>query len=32
MNGYFLLKVVHVISATVLFGTGLGTAFFIKPA
>lgn len=25
---YFALKIVHVISATVLFGTGLGTAFF----
>ena len=25
---YFPLKIVHVISATVLFGTGLGTAFF----
>lgn len=25
--GYFLLKTLHVISATVLFGTGLGTAF-----
>ena len=28
MNSYFVLKVVHVISATVLFGTGLGIAFF----
>ena len=28
MNGYFVLKVVHVISAAVLFGTGLGIAFF----
>jgi uncharacterized membrane protein len=25
---YFGLKVAHVLSATVLFGTGLGTAFF----
>jgi uncharacterized membrane protein len=25
---YFGLKIVHVISATVLFGTGIGTAFF----
>lgn len=25
---YLILKIVHVISATVLFGTGLGTAFF----
>ena len=28
MNSYLVLKVVHVISATVLFGTGLGIAFF----
>jgi uncharacterized membrane protein len=28
MNGYYLLKTLHVISATVLFGTGLGIAFF----
>ena len=28
MDGYFLAKTVHVISATVLFGTGLGIAFF----
>lgn len=28
MNSYFVLKVAHVISATVLFGTGLGIAFF----
>ena len=28
MNSYLALKVVHVISATILFGTGLGTAFF----
>jgi uncharacterized membrane protein len=25
---YLLVKVLHVISATVLFGTGIGTAFF----
>lgn len=25
---YFSLKIIHVVSATVLFGTGLGTAFF----
>jgi len=25
-DAYFLLKVVHILSATVLFGTGLGTA------
>lgn len=28
MDAYFLLKTVHVLSATVLFGTGLGIAFF----
>ncbi len=28
MDGYLLLKTVHVISSTVLFGTGLGIAFF----
>jgi uncharacterized membrane protein len=28
MNSYFLLKTVHIVSSTVLFGTGLGTAFF----
>jgi uncharacterized membrane protein len=28
MNGYYLLKTVHVVSSTVLFGTGLGIAFF----
>jgi uncharacterized membrane protein len=28
VSSYFFLKTVHVISATVLFGTGLGTAFF----
>ena len=28
MNSYLVLKVVHVIGATVLFGTGLGIAFF----
>lgn len=28
MNTYFALKVIHVVSSTVLFGTGLGTAFF----
>lgn len=27
MDGYFLLKTVHVISSTLLFGTGIGTAF-----
>lgn len=29
MDSYQLLKLVHIISATLLFGTGLGTAFFL---
>ena len=29
MNTYLALKTVHVISAALLFGTGLGTAFFM---
>lgn len=28
MDGYLLVKTVHVLSAAVLFGTGLGIAFF----
>src|SRR5215469_3279171 len=28
MSAYFVLKAVHIISAAVLFGTGLGIAFF----
>ena len=28
MNVYIAVKVVHVLSATILFGTGLGIAFF----
>ena len=28
MTAYLVLKTVHVVSATILFGTGLGTAFF----
>lgn len=28
MDSYVLLKTVHIVSATVLFGTGLGIAFF----
>ena len=28
MTPYFPLKAVHIVSSTVLFGTGLGTAFF----
>lgn len=29
MNTYLLLKTLHVVSAALLFGTGLGTAFFM---
>ncbi|MFB9067784.1 DUF2269 family protein [Pseudofulvimonas gallinarii] len=29
MEPYHLLKLVHILSATLLFGTGLGTAFFM---
>ncbi len=29
MNEYLLLKLIHIMSATLLFGTGLGTAFFM---
>lgn len=32
MDSYLLIKVVHVVSATILFGTGLGTAFFLYMA
>ena len=32
MNTYLWLKLIHVISATVLFGTGMGTAFFMLKA
>ena len=28
MNSYFVLKATHIVSSTLLFGTGLGTAFF----
>jgi len=28
VDGYLVVKAVHVVSATVLFGTGLGIAFF----
>ncbi len=27
MDGYLLLRTVHIVSAAILFGTGLGTAF-----
>jgi len=32
MDAYFLLKTVHVLGATVLFGTGIGIAFFMLMA
>ena len=32
MNAYLLVKLLHVLSATILFGTGLGTAFFMLQA
>lgn len=32
MNAYLLVKLLHVLSATILFGTGLGTAFFMFQA
>jgi uncharacterized membrane protein len=28
LNTYLIIKWVHIVSATILFGTGLGTAFF----
>lgn len=32
MNSYLWIKLIHIISATVLFGTGMGTAFFMLRA
>lgn len=29
MNWFFVLKTVHILTATVLFGTGIGIAFFM---
>jgi uncharacterized membrane protein len=29
MDLYFIVKTIHIISSTILFGTGLGTAFFM---
>ena len=29
MNSYLLVKIIHIISSTILFGTGLGIAFFM---
>jgi uncharacterized membrane protein len=28
-NWYFALKLIHILSSTVIFGTGIGTAFFM---
>ncbi len=32
MSVYLWIKLVHILSATILFGTGLGTAFFMLKA
>ena len=32
MNAYLWVKLVHIVSAAVLFGTGMGTAFFMLKA
>jgi uncharacterized membrane protein len=32
MTGYLWIKLLHILSATVLFGTGMGTAFFMLKA
>ena len=32
MDPYLAIKLLHIISATILFGTGLGTAFFMFQA
>ena len=32
MNTFILIKLVHILSAAVLFGTGMGTAFFMLKA
>lgn len=32
LSAYLLVKLVHIVSATLLFGTGLGTAFFMYRA
>jgi uncharacterized membrane protein len=32
VNTYLLVKLLHIVSATILFGTGLGTAFFMLQA
>lgn len=32
MNGYAIVKTIHVISSTLLFGTGIGSAFYMLVA
>lgn len=32
MDGYAIVKTIHILSSTILFGTGLGTAFFFYRA
>lgn len=32
MDGYLIVKLLHILSAAVLFGTGIGTAFFMLRA
>jgi uncharacterized membrane protein len=32
MDGYLTIKLVHILSSTILFGTGIGTAFFMLRA
>lgn len=32
MNSYLLIKTIHILSSTVLFGTGIGIAFFMLQA
>ncbi len=32
MNAYLWIKLIHILSATILFGTGIGTAFFMLKA
>ena len=29
MNVYLIIKTIHIISSTILFGTGMGIAFFM---
>lgn len=32
MTAYLWIKLIHILSATILFGTGIGTAFFMLKA